>query len=188
MRLFPLFLVAACYEGPDVHLVDEVPIVGNDACAPARDVRVGCTLDGDTFDISGCGGDFERIRMLGIDAPEIAHGDDPADCWGPEAGNELARLIDGREVTLTFDEECVGVFGRTLAYVWLSTADVDIDPTDTVSTQDGAVLVNELMLSRGYARLYDEDWVAELRLQERLAAAEATAAARGIGLWAACEP
>src|SRR5690606_24640006 len=102
-------------------------------------------------------------RMLGINAPELAHGGEPEECWGPEASDELRRLIGDRRVTLTFDKECAGVFGRTLAYVWLAPDDVEV-AEDEVADAEGAVLVNELLLARGVVRLYDEDWVGDLRM------------------------
>jgi micrococcal nuclease len=187
MRLVPL-LAIACFTPPDLNLVDAVPIVGNDACAPSREVRVGCVLDGDTFDLGACGSGAERIRMLGVDAPEIAHDGNPPDCWGDEAADELWRVVADRQVTLSFDQECEGVFGRTLAYVWLPEGDIGLDPDDVVSTEGGAILVNELLLARGFARLYDEEWTADLRLDDRLRAAQAEAEARGLGLWSACPP
>lgn len=178
--------LAGCYTFPELSLVDEIPIVGEDSCAPPLEVDAGCMIDGDTFDLGGCGTDSERVRMLGINAPELAHGGDPVECWGPEAADELRRLIGDRRVTLTFDQECQGVFGRTLAYVWLAPEDVDL-ADDEVADAEGAVLVNELLLSRGFVRLYDEEWVGDLRLQDRLDEAQAQAQARGLGLWSACE-
>jgi micrococcal nuclease len=178
--------LAGCFTPPELDLIDEIPFVGTNACAPGREARVYQVLDGDTVDIDGLGDAGERIRFLGIDAPEIAHEGNPADCWGNEAGDHLRQLADGRQVTVTFDEECVDVYGRTLAYVWISTDDANLDPEDVVQSDDGSVLLNELMLARGQARLFDEDWVAPLRLQDRLDAAQAEAKARGLGLWSAC--
>jgi endonuclease YncB( thermonuclease family) len=88
--------------------------------------------------------------------------------------------LEGERVVLSFDATCTDVYGRTLAYVWLSSA------VDTAAATDG-VLVNEWMLENGYARLFDEEWVDPLRLQQRLEDAEAGARARGLGLWACPE-
>ena len=152
--------------------------MGTGACAPNREARVACVIDGDTVDVDACGDEVgERIRLLGIDAPETAKEDAPAECWANEAREELRRLVDSRTVTLTFDSECTGAFGRTLAYVWLS---------DDEDSLEGALLVNEKLLQEGWVRLYDEDWTGDLRLQERLEAAEAEARSRGLGLWSAC--
>ena len=179
--------LTACEGFPDLNLVDEIPIVGQNSCAPPREIDVGCVLDGDTFDITGCGDPAERVRLLGLDAPEIAHDGNPADCFGDQAGNELRRLIEGQTVTLTFDEECEGIFFRTLAYVYLSPDDLDVNE-DEVSDVDGSILLNEVLLARGFAKLIPEERFGTLRLQAKLEAAQARAQANGLGLWGVCEP
>lgn len=184
-----LLVLAGCYPGPDLPLVDEVPIRASNACAPSRTERVECVLDGDTFDVSACGDELgERVRMLGIDAPEIAHDGNPADCYGDAAGAELRRLLDGRRVTLSFDSQCTDIYGRTLAYVWIAFSELDGDVTPAqAGTTEASLLVNEWMLQQGFAYIYDEDFGHPLRLEQRLANAEGLASARGLGLWSACE-
>jgi micrococcal nuclease len=169
---------------------DPIPFEGDaPPCAASRFETVACTLDGDTFDVSLCGEDAggERIRMLGIDAPEIAHDPDPADCYGDEAAAQLNQLLDGEEVLLSFDTECTDIYGRTLAYVWLAES---LDPGDTGwenSEDEGGTLVNEWMLENGFARVYDEEFVEPIRLMQRMVDAEALAQSRGLGLWASCD-
>ena len=186
------------YQPPsDLDLVKgDVPIVAVGQCQPSRVDRAACVIDGDTFDVGQCGDDFgERIRMLGIDAPELAHPDQEEECYADLAHRELQRLITGQSVTLTFDVDCEGVFGRTLAYVWLQGDDAEavFDPADldeladTTEAGDDSVLVNEYLLIRGFARLYDEDFADDIRLFDRLSSAETVARSRGAGLWASCE-
>lgn len=172
-------------------------------CAPDRDVRVGCAIDGDTFDISSCGGGEERFRMLGIDAPETEKPGVAADCWGPEAARELSRLLDGRSVSLSFDRVCTDPFERTLAYVWMDVSDAltlfspsllddvleDLDDdvsSDTDAEPTRRVLLNEYLLLAGWARRFDEDWVEPLSLDPDLIAAERLAQVRQAGLWGRC--
>ena len=76
-------------------------------------------IDGDTIDATRRSGEKVRIRILGIDAPEIAHSPTPADCGGDAAKTALIRLVDGKTVTITTDPG-VGEkdqYGRVLAYV-----------------------------------------------------------------------
>ena len=70
---------------------------------PSRNILVRTVLDGDTIIVSandtvrapdGAPLDGERVRLLGIDAPEIAHNGDPADCWGDNA-HEFTRSVRG---------------------------------------------------------------------------------------------
>ena len=171
MRVCTLFWLVGCApEGlPDP--VD-VPWVATGACAASRQVTVGCVWDGDTFDLDRCGG--ERLRMLGIDAPEVAHADSAAECGGEDARSALAAWLDGSEVDLGFDGRCTDDFGRTLAYVW------------TQDDEGHPVLVNAWMLQQGYVRLYRGYAAQTLRLEAQLVAAEDRARAAGRGIWSGC--
>lgn len=66
-----------------------------------------------------------KVRLLGIDAPEIAHGSSPADCGGPQAA-ALRALVKGRKVTLSTDTHADNHdrFGRILGYLDLHGHDV----------------------------------------------------------------
>lgn len=175
------FLIAffGCTFNPlDLPLVDEVPIVASDRCDAPREAFVACVLDGDTFDIGQCGEGGERIRMLGIDAPEIAHSPDPEECWGNEAACELQTRIEGTTVLLTFDRTCQGVFGRTLAYVWELG---QLGDTDTVQMS-----VNQQLVEEGQVRVYAEEFGAIL-FQAEYEQSQDIAIGRGVGLWGVCD-
>jgi len=195
--------LVACYRPPELPLLDEIPVSApGNQCAPARDVSVSCVLDGDTFDFGGCGdAQGERVRLLGVDAPEIAHSDDEIpECYGEEAYAELERILTGRRVRLTFDATCEDIYERTLAYVWLVGDEaedllIDSEVADLLEEQDAdgdepALLVNEYMIAFGFAALYgdDADEVSEDIIYEaRLQAAESRASVYKRGLWAACD-
>lgn len=81
-------------------------------------------VDGDTIDVT-IGGDEERIRLIGIDTPEIAHaasGDRPAqvaECFGDEAHRYTESLLPvGTPVRLERDVVPRDDYGRMLAYVY----------------------------------------------------------------------
>ena len=73
-------------------------------------------VDGDTIDVR-MDGRRERVRYIGIDTPESVTPDEPVECYGPAAAKENRRLVEGRTVTLSTDEEPRDRFGRLLAYV-----------------------------------------------------------------------
>ena len=130
-----------------------------DAPRPEQSFAVRFVIDGDTLEVSGAG----RVRLLGIDAPELARGFDTAAPFAEEARDRLASLAAGRWVRLGFDGERRDGYNRLLAYV--------------VRT-DGLVL-NVEMVRDGLAR------VATRRLLTRLpelrrAEDEAQRARRGI--------
>jgi micrococcal nuclease len=119
--------------------------------------------DGDTIDV-WIDGRSERVRYIGIDAPEIAH-----DGVGGEQGGEAATrlnqaLLRGRRVRLEFDRERRDRYGRLLAYVWV-----------------GDVMINVEMVRRGYARVLTIP--PNVRHARRFARAEAAAQAAHRGLW-----
>lgn len=132
-------------------------------------------LDGDTIvlDDAETG---EHVRLLGVDAPEIAHEEDgsSAECWGDESAAYMADLVYGQEVTLKFDAECTDKYDRTLAYVYLSS---DISGNDDL-------LVNELTIREGNAEFYEE--FGDIILHDVLTYAQSEAQAANLGLWAAC--
>jgi micrococcal nuclease len=173
-----VFALSGCWR-------DQVPFFDDSAtpgpCSATRTEEVGCVVDGDTLDVNSCGG--ERVRLLGVDTPEV-HGVDEPECYGPEASDFLKDLLpEGAALTLRFDIDCVDTYDRTLAYVYID----DPDSSDTGATDE--LFVNELILSQGYGRWFAEDIgnAQDIREKDRLQAAEDEARSAGRGLWGACE-
>ncbi len=127
-----------------------------------RTVTVKAVLDGDTF-VTTTG---ERIRLLGIDAPEVAHHDTVLEPFGTESTNWLAARILNTNVQLCVGIEGTDRYGRTLAWVY---------------TTDGA-FINREALSGGYAELLD-GFGLPLQLEASLRQAAAEAQVAGRGLW-----
>lgn len=83
-------------------------------------------IDGDTIDVS-IAGRTERVRLLGIDTPEIAHeafGGRPAneaECLGDVASELTTRLVPAGTV-VRLERDVVGRddYGRLLAFVYRS--------------------------------------------------------------------
>lgn len=78
-------------------------------------VTVSRVIDGDTI-VLGSG---ERVRIIGIDAPEIAKRDGtPAECFGNASRDRLRELLPaGTAVELEPGVEETDTYGRTLAHV-----------------------------------------------------------------------
>jgi endonuclease YncB( thermonuclease family) len=197
-----------CYRAPDLPTTPyEAPVLSSSeggpftACAPRRDVVVACTVDGDTLDVGQCGESAggERVRLLGIDAPETEKPGQEVECFADRAASELQRIAAGRYLTLTFDAECTDTFGRTLAYVWMDLRDAEIVldgpqldelvESSTFDEDDASpqVLLNEYLLLGGFVQRFSEEWVEDLRWEQDLIAAERLAYARQQGLWSSCE-
>ncbi len=78
-------------------------------------------IDGDTFDVER-NGTRERVRMIGIDAPEREQ------CGYAEASAALRDAIGGRSVTLVSGAETDrDTYGRLLRYVEVDGFDVGLD-------------------------------------------------------------
>lgn len=89
--------------------------------APAEGYTVAYVLDGDTIAVTGPDGE-ERVRLLGIDAPEISHEGEPGECGGEEAAAQLEELLpEGAAVHLATDSRADDAdrYGRLLRYVEL---------------------------------------------------------------------
>ncbi|MBN2129504.1 MAG: thermonuclease family protein [Sedimentisphaerales bacterium] len=150
---------------------------GAPADGPAEDFRryhgqtvsVVRVVDGDTLhiDVPGDGSLTEKVRLLGIDAPEMAAAESEPRHFALESAEAARQLVGGRKIALYLDERHAtrGKYGRLLAYVELP---------------DGTLL-NEWLISHGYA-------YADQRFQhsyyQKYRQLEAAARARNRGLWA----
>jgi endonuclease YncB( thermonuclease family) len=117
--------------------------------------------DGDTIVLAG----GERVRYLGINAPETAHDGKPAEPYGEEARIFNTQLVLGRGVRLELGGEQRDQYGRLLAYVFL---------------QDGT-FVNGELVRQGYAHLLRRQ--AKLRYWDRLLRLQRQALKERKGIW-----
>lgn len=123
--IFLIFLIFSCYS---CHSIKDNEIEQN--------FKVIKVIDGDTFWIGYGKESKEKIRLIGVDAPEsrkafkkeIGH-------YGKESKLYLTNLLLGRRVKLEYDIDYLDRFGRTLAYVYL---------------EDGT-FVNAELVKEGYA-------------------------------------
>jgi micrococcal nuclease len=122
--------------------------------------------DGDTIRVIFQGHD-ERVRLIGIDTPEVPWYGGQGECFGVEAGLFARNRLSGRSVRLAFDVEHRDRYGRLLAYVY-----VDRE------------LFNLTLVQRGYARA--DPHPPNVRMAELFSRAEGQAQAAGRGLWSAC--
>lgn len=126
----------------------------------ARVVRV---VDGDTLIVAP---DI-RVRLIGIDTPELGRNGAPDEPLAREATAWLAEEVTGAEVRLEFDIERIDRYGRTLAFVWL-----------------GERLINAEIVAAGFSRAETQyPFSSQKKSQLKVAEEEARSATRG--LWRA---
>jgi endonuclease YncB( thermonuclease family) len=123
-------------------------------------VLVRSVIDGDTINGTTVG----RVRLLGIDAPEIGRGFDTSAPFGREARERLTQLILHRWVRLEQEGAALDAYSRHLAYV---------------PTEDG-LCVNATLVREGLARVSAR---LPLTRPQELQRAEAEAQAFRRGMW-----
>jgi len=97
------------------------------------DFQVRRVEDGDTLLLDN----GRHVRLIGINAPEVAGKKKKEAPFGEEAAAFHRRLVSGKQVRLVFEEERTDRYGRWLAHVHL---------------KDGT-WVNQRLLQEGYAYL-----------------------------------
>lgn len=129
----------------------------------ARVVKV---VDGDTVDVA-LGNRTERIRLIGIDTPELFDSRRPVQCFGKEAAAKARELLDGKTVWLEPDpsQSIRDRYDRLLHYIWLP---------------DGR-LFNLVMVVEGYAHEYT--YGLPYKYQREFRVAQRHARDQELGLW-----
>jgi len=104
-----------------------------------RTFKVVKIVDGDTLDIGIADGEYEntRVRLLGIDTPEMGTGKGDRMYFGPEAAEFAKKLALGKEVRVILDKKSPtrDKYGRLLAHL---------------EFEDGRS-VNEELVGKGFA-------------------------------------
>jgi micrococcal nuclease len=143
--------------------------------AMSANASVESVVDGDTIDVA-VDGRTERVRLIGIDTPEIAHPSGAgraatvAECFGDAAAAYTRELLPaGTPVRLARDVVARDDYGRLLAYVFRAS--------------DG-VLVNYELARQGYAQPLAI--APNTRFAARIVEATRWAEADEAGLWGAC--
>ena len=137
---------------------------------PADVAVVVAVVDGDTVELD-FDGHRERVRLLGIDAPESVHPSVPVQCFGAEAAAGLAGLLpSGSEVRVERDIEARDRYDRLLLYLYRA---------------EDQVFVNRWLVANGLA---DTSFYApNTSRASELTRARAVARANTIGLWGHCD-
>jgi endonuclease YncB( thermonuclease family) len=114
---------------------------------------------------------FVRVRLAGINSPELDHPSVPCECFAEEASDALKRLLpEGTSVWLELDERVFDDFSRVLAYAYL-------DPA-------GTQMVNSMLVANGYAVSFS--LVPNIRYEGPFAQLENAAREGAFGLWSEC--
>lgn len=81
-----------------------------------EEVRISRIYDGDTVELS----DGRKLRLIGIDTPELGHGNDPSQPLAVDAANALRTLLAiSPNLHLRYDAESHDRYQRLLAHIYL---------------------------------------------------------------------
>ncbi|MCA9910613.1 MAG: thermonuclease family protein, partial [Anaerolineae bacterium] len=134
------------------------------AASPSQAIQavVYGVVNGDTLDVQIDANTNERVRLLGLDAPE------PGMCFGERSAEGAINLLQGQNVRLEADSTLPNrdKFGRLSRYVRL---------------MDGR-LANQVLIEQGYA--FEYTYFSPYDYQEQFRAAEARARGQSLGIWA----
>ena len=123
-------------------------------------------IDGDTFVLS----DSQRVRFLGVNCPEISRQNKPSGPFANEASYKTKSLVEHKIVKLTFDGRAFDMFGRLLAYVWL-----------TDKNGNDSLFIQAELLKSGLARI--SYYTKEKRYYSLFYNLRNTARKKKLGIW-----
>ena len=164
--------VGAHIQYPGSGVATPAPGMQNTATSSADFIPLIRVVDGDTIVVRKDGKQI-KVRLIGLDTPEVVDPRKPVQCFGQEASDEAHKILDGQSVRLETDpsQDLHDKYGRLLAYVYV--------PANT--TPDG-ILVNKYMIEQGFGHEYTYNL--PYKYQREFKAAESAARSAGRGLWA----
>jgi len=120
-------------------------------------------VDGDTIHVR-VEGRVEKVRYIGVNAPEVHHPTKGEEPGGREASAVNRGLVEGKRVRLELDVQHRDRYGRLLAYVWVDD-----------------LMVNAELVRQGYAQVMTVP--PNVRYQQLFLKLQRDARAAGRGLW-----
>jgi endonuclease YncB( thermonuclease family) len=142
----------------------------------SRTCEVTKVTDGDTLSVN-CSGWKERVRLCGIDAPEVRHGIQLGQPLGEESRNNLQRLVNEGKGRVYIAEMDRDRYNRIVAEVFIDTEG---------RSRDGSPIqkfLNGEQVMAGLAYEYKQ-YSSNCLNREAIASAEEEARSQKLGVWA----
>ena len=117
-------------------------------------------IDGDTIVMA----DENRVRLIGVDAPEM---NSDFDCYAQKAKQRLEELVLNKEVGLEMDISQTDKYGRLLRHVWVD-----------------EMLTSLVLVEEGWAQV--STYPPDVKYQADFLDAQSRAREKGLGIWGEC--
>lgn len=117
-------------------------------------------IDGDTIVVA----DENRVRLIGIDAPEM---NSDFDCYAQKAKQRLEELVLNKKVSLEKDISQTDKYGRLLRHVWID-----------------EMLASLVLVEEGWAQV--STYPPDVKYQADFLDAQSRAREKGLGIWGEC--
>lgn len=127
-------------------------------------------IDGDTIVVK-IGNKLERVRLIGVDTPEVLDPRKKVQCFGKEASQQMYTLAKGKNVVLQSEprDKNRDTYGRLLRYIYLTDQD-----------GKGSKFLNRAMIEDGFAYAYTRF---DFEFKKSFTGYEKTARESKRGLW-----
>lgn len=139
---------------------------GGSVQSPEDEGIVVAVYDGDTLMVEFVGGRAQKVRLIGLDAPETDHPLEKVQLMAQLSKRFAFYFLYGERIKLTYDFQYEDKYGRLLAYVW---------------TEENG-LFNEFIISEGFASAYLK-FPFKDTFRKRFIQAERQARSSNRGLW-----
>jgi len=136
LAVFIIFALSSCIFYPE-KVADDLVLTR---------VRVTRVVDGDTVYVRFSSGLEEKVRLIGVDAPEINHPTKGEEPFGVESAEYAYNMLDNIVAWVEFGEGERDQYGRMLTYLWLE------KPEAASEAEIREKMFNARLLLDGYAR------------------------------------
>jgi micrococcal nuclease len=110
-------------------------------------------VDGDTLELAEEVGGTDRVRLIGVDSPELEGEDGDPEPYAEETAAFTAEALEGEEVLLEVGEEATDDYGRLLAHVWTVQGEGFVGGLKRIVGMGGPELFDRTLLEEGYAEV-----------------------------------
>ncbi len=166
-----------------IPLISPTPKVlsASDSATLATVTRV---IDGDTIEVI-INSVKQKVRYIGINAPETVAPRKPVACFGREASDKNKELVLGKTVRLEKDISETDKYGRLLRYAYVVSPERLVSEVEPgVEGLNGSDSVNNLLVKSGYA--YSSTYPPDVKYQKIFQESLKYAKEQKLGLWGKC--